>query len=231
MTLPKSIPPSPVFLTPGVCDTGPNDSAACTAGILKAIDDARKSEPLNAIPGGFSIAGFDKLTGAQQIFAIADIERTARGLQPIAAMTNQLDAIAETAAVHQDDPTTRLPLRLTHGGLATAFGSNWAEGTANALGANYFWMYDDGLNSPNISCTRSNTSACWAHRDNILFNYANGAYCPAGSKPTTYMGTAEVTSHVSSSPSIAEIFVNDCGAAPSDRNFTWQDVQKLVFGR
>jgi hypothetical protein len=30
---------------------------------------------------------------------------------------------------------------------------------------------------------------------------------------------------------MAEIFVNDCGATPSDRNFTWQDVQKLVFGR
>jgi len=232
LTLPKSIPPSPAFLVPGICGSrAPNDTAACTAAIVKATDDARKSEPLPAIPGAFNVMNFDKLTGPEQVFAITDIERTARGLQPIAALTNQLDAIAATGAAHQGDPTTRLPLRLTHGGLARAYGSNWSEGTANALGANYFWMYDDGLASPNRSCMTSNTTACWAHRKNILFNYANPAYCPPGSKPTTYMGAAEVTTHVTASPSIAEIVVNDCGAMPSDRNFTWPDVQKLVFGR
>ncbi|MGD0085471.1 MAG: hypothetical protein ABSD78_20150, partial [Acidimicrobiales bacterium] len=165
-----------------------------------------------------------KLTGPEQIFAIANIERTARGLPPILATTVQLDAMAESGATQQGDPSVKLPLRLTHGGLATAYGSNFAEGTANAMGADYYWMYDDGLNSPNTECTTHNTKACWGHRENVLFNYANTAYCPRGSKPTMYMGTAEVTSHVKWSPSITEIFVNDCGAMPSDRNF------KLVFG-
>ncbi|HKH88014.1 MAG TPA: hypothetical protein VKA05_04290, partial [Acidimicrobiales bacterium] len=95
MTLTRSIPPSPEFLVPGVCgDDVPTDTANCTTTVLKAIDDARKSEPLAAIPGAFNVTNFDKLTGPQQVFAITDIERTARGLLPIAALTNQLDAIA-----------------------------------------------------------------------------------------------------------------------------------------
>jgi hypothetical protein len=230
MTLSRSIPPSPQFLIPGVCgDDVANDTATCTETVLKAIDNARKAEPLPNIPGVFSITNFDKLTGPEQVFAITDIERTARGLAPIAALTDQLDAIAAYGASHQTDPSTRIPLRLTKGGLATAYGSNWAEGTADAIGSDYYWMYDDGLNSPNSSCTSRDTKPCWGHRENILFNYANGAYCPAGSKPTMYMGAAEVTSGVRWSPSITEIMVNDCGMMPNDRNFTWPDVQKLIF--
>jgi hypothetical protein len=230
MSLPRSIPPSPEFLVSGICGSDvPTDSATCTSAVLQAIDNARTSEPLPAIPRAFNITNFDKLTGPEQVFAITDIERTARGVAPIAALTNQLDSIAAYGAAHQTDPTTRLPLRLTKGGLATAYGSNFAEGTANAIGSDYYWMYDDGLYSPNAACTSRNTKPCWGHRENILFSYSNTAYCPAGSKPTMYMGAAEVTGGVKWSPSITEIFVNDCGMMPNDRNFTWPDVQKLIF--
>jgi hypothetical protein len=44
------------------------------------------------------------------------------------------------------------------------------------------------------------------------------------------MGVAEATSKVDFSPAITEIFVNDCGALPTDMVFTWPDVQRLVFG-
>jgi hypothetical protein len=91
-------------------------------------------------------------------------------------------------------------------------------------------MYDDGTNSPNSDCARASSPGCWGHRKNILANVANAAYCPAGSKISTLMGAAEVTSKVSYSPSIAEIFVNDCGSLPTNKVFTWPDVQKLVFG-
>ena len=231
MTLPKSIAPSPAFLVSGVCGTaGPTDTAVCTEAILKSIAAARKSEPLNAIPATFKVAAFDKLTDTEQIFAIADIERTARGLAPIEAITTQLDKIAASGATAQGDPATSLPLRLTGGGESTYYGSNWAEGTANALGADYYWMYDDGTNSPNGDCAKASDSGCWGHRENILANVGNANYCPAGSKVNTLMGAAEVTSKVRFSPSIAEIFVNDCGSLPTDQVFTWADVQKLVFG-
>jgi hypothetical protein len=231
MTLSKSIPPAPRFLVRGVCGvSGPVDTTSCTKTIVAAIDEARKSEPLNAIPPSFSVTAFNKLTNNEQIFAIADIERTARGLAPIAAITTQLDAIAASGASRQNDPSAHLPLRLTDGGIATAYGSNWAEGTANALGADYYWMYDDGPNSPNSVCHKAGEAGCWGHRENILFNYNNANYCPSGSKITTVMGVAEITTKVAYSPSIAEIFTNDCGALPRDAFFTWPDVQKLVFG-
>ena len=231
MTLPASIPPNPQFLTTTVCGVrGPSDSATCTATVVKAIDAARRVEPVGAIPSTFSVAAFDKLTYAEQAFAIADIERTGRGLPPIQGLTTQLNSIAATAAARQVDPATTLPLRLVGGGVATIYGSNWAEGTANALGADYYWMYDDGLNSPNIDCKRAGEAGCWGHRINVLRNYGAAAYCAPGSQIHLVMGAAEVTTSVSVSPSIAEIFTNDCGAAPT-MYFTWAEVLHLVFGR
>jgi len=229
-TLPKSIPPNPDFTSSGVCGGGANDSAACTTAIVKAIDNARASEPVLGIPGSFNVAAFDKLTPAEQVFAVADIERTARGLAPMAGMTAQLDAIAQSGAANQTDPSTTLPLQLSTGGQATAWGSNWAEGTANGLGADYYWMYDDGLNSPNVDCTQSNQQGCWGHRKNIVSDWESPGYCSPGSSVNVLMGAAEVTRNVTYSPSITEFFVNDCGRLPTDMVFTWADVQTLVFG-
>lgn len=230
MTLAKSIPPSPAFLTPSVCGvSGPNDSTACNSAVLKAVNDARKFEPVAALAGSFSLAAFDHLNADQQIFAIADIERTARGLAPIAGLTAQLNSIALQAAANQGDPSASLPLKLTGGGVAYIYGANFAEGTASPFGANYYWMYDDGLHSPNAECTTSSQSSCWGHRKNILGDYSSTKYCPSGSAIHMVMGAADVTHGVIFSPAITEIFVNDCGALPT-LDFTWQDVQKLVFG-
>lgn len=230
LSLPRSIPPHPAFLTPTVCGYArPNDSAHCNATIIKAIDNARKTEPLGGFPKTFSLAAFGRLSPGEQIFAIADIERIARGLPPMTGLTPQLDAIALSGAVHQTDPSVNAPLKLNKGGgTATAWGSNWAGGTANALGADYYWMYDDGLNSPNSACTKSNESACWGHRKNILWNWSNPAYCAAG-PINLLMGVAEVKVKVSVPPSIAEVFVNDCGPLPKNVLVTWAQVQALIF--
>lgn len=231
MTLPHSVAPAPVFQASGVCGpVGANNSTTCSAMVVKAIDAARKVEPINAIGSNFNLAAFNKLSFAEQLFAIADIERTARGLAPIEGLTTQLDTLASQGAAGQRDPAASLPLSLSGGGFATYYGSNWAEGTANALGADYYWMYDDGTNSPNVACRRAGEAGCWGHRENVLGNYTNTNYCPAGMAINTVMGTAEITSKVAVTPSIAEIFVNDCGKAPT-MYFTWPDVQKLVFGR
>jgi hypothetical protein len=231
MSLPRSIAPHPVFLRRGVCGASrANDTAACNGAILRAIDRARRSEPLGRLPATFDLAAFDRLSGAEQMFAIADIERTARGLPPMAGMTAQLDAMATTSAVEQIDPSISLPLHLRKGGTATTYGSNFAEGTANALGADYFWMYDDGLHSPNPTCTKSKRTGCWAHRKNVLDDYESSALCPPGSSVHLLMGAAVVTSRVMFSPAVTEIFVNDCGALPSGVVFTWSDVERLVFG-
>jgi hypothetical protein len=230
MTLPRSIAPSPRFMVPGVCGTsGPNNSQTCSATVIKAIDDARKSEPLDRITPRFNLAAFDRLSLPEQIFAIVNIERTARRLAPIAGLTSQLNAIAAAGARSQTDPTVSLPLQLAGGGESTTFASNMAEGTANALGADYFWMYDDGPNSPNADCQRAGDAGCWGHRKNILNNYASPSLCPAGWHTTAVMGASEIKTGVGFSPSITEIFVNACGGTPK-LSFTWADVQKLVFG-
>jgi hypothetical protein len=226
----KSIPPNPNFMTPAMCGyggSGPNDTATCNAAIVRALDNARATLGMGGLPGNFSPGGFDALSAPEQIFAIADIERTARGLPPIAGLTAQLNAVALSGAQRSQDPSTNLPLPLSGGGQATDYGSNFAEGTANAMGANYFWMYDDGPGSPNADCTPSNQSGCWGHRDNILGDYTSN--CSAGSEVNAVMGAAEVTSGVAYEPGIAEIFTNDCGPLAA-MDFTWGDVQRQVFG-
>ncbi len=232
MKLTRSVPPDPLFLVPGVCGVAvANQGIKCITTIIQAIDAARKTEPLPGLPSSFSITAFQKLTFAEQIFAVADIERTARGLAPIEALTSQLNAIAVTAAVDQTDPELPLPFGLHGGGSATTYGSNWAEGATNALGADYYWMYDDGTDSPNSVCQKSSDPGCWGHRENVLWPWKSRSYCPAGSLVNTVMGAGQVAVNVNRPPSIVEIFVNDCGKMPSDVIFTWQDVRTLVFGR
>lgn len=230
LTLSKSIAPSPRFLVANVCGTsGPSNTTACLETIIKAIDNARRTEPVHAVRTTFNVTAFEKLTYAEQLFVIADMERTARGIAPIAGLTTQLNSLASAAASGQRDPAAALPLRLNGGGVATYYGSNWAEGTANALGADYYWMYDDGPNSPNADCPRAGAPGCWGHRENVLGAYANTAFCPSGDKVTTVMGAAEVTSKIAFSPSIAEIFTNSCGSSPT-MYFTWTQAQRLVLG-
>jgi hypothetical protein len=230
MKLPKSISPNPVFLTTNVCGVDvASDSATCNAAILKAIDNARTTEPVAAVPGNFSLSAFDALSDDQQIFAITDIERVDRKLAPIPGLTSQLDVDALNAAENQEDPSVSLPLALAGGGHATLYRSNFAEGTANGMGADYYWMYDDGLDSPNADCTQQNQSGCWAHRDNILWGYRKAEYCAAGSEVNMVMGAAEVTSGTTFAPAVAELFVNDCGALPT-MDYTWSDVEHELFG-
>ncbi len=232
MALPRSIQPRPVFLARGVCGVlVANETTSCDRAILKALNAARRSEPLAAISGSFSLAAYAALTPAEQIFAIADIERTSRGLPAMTGLTTQLDAMAAAGVRDQIDPRIELPLRLAGGGMATTFGSNFAEGTANAIGADYFWMYDDGAGSPNASCTSHSRELCWAHRRNILGDYESPRYCAPGAEDHVLMGAAEATSGVALSPAVSEVFVNDCGPLPSDLVFTWSDVLRRVFSQ
>ena len=78
---PKNLPPSPDFYSwcaPGTLD----DTVACNAKILLAIDNARASEPIG--PLHFSLQRFLRLSVAEQLFTIADMERVSRGEPPLA---------------------------------------------------------------------------------------------------------------------------------------------------
>ncbi len=112
-----------------------NDTAACNAVILQAIANARKVlEHMGAL--GFKMSAYLKLTQPEQLFVVADVERTALGLAPIEGMTAQLDDLAEKGAIAGEDPSLpSTPFHLKGGGVAILSGSNWAGQNENALGS------------------------------------------------------------------------------------------------
>jgi hypothetical protein len=172
-----NIPPSPDFLS--ACYPH-NTGSVCMSRIRQATNTARATEGL----GPMSLPrGFTALSPAEQLFVITDIERVDRGLPPFVGLVDTFDADAMNGARANTDPgpTTEPPgLRIV------AWGSNWAE-NGNPLGSNYFWMYDDGVNSGNIDCTTAGQSGCWGHRQNIL-SLANYQQQFGG---TLLMGAAE----------------------------------------
>lgn len=221
---PKNIPPNPNYLR--YCKSAAlDDSTTCANKALAAIDNARRSEPLGALH--FNLAHFLHLTVSEQLFAIADLERTSRGLAPVQAITRQLDSVAMTGAKNNSDPM--LTSGTLYGGARVfAWGSNWAGGTENALGSDDGWMYDDGPGGPNLACTSPHASGCWGHRTNILGRYGEElGSCPTA-KRHVVMGAAYTTTSSPFRTSFTQIFVSACGSTPTGEVFTWAQAKKAL---
>lgn len=154
--------------------------ANCDLEVVSAIDAARASEDVGpmTLP-----VGYDLMAPAEQILVVSNLERTDRGLAPVAGLSSSLDTLAQQGAQNHTDPPFPNPFYGTSGG------SNWAS-TSSALFADFLFMYDDGPGPGgiNIDCTTSNPSGCWGHRDNILSNFDEpllmGAATVAGSSLT-----------------------------------------------
>ncbi|MGD0312693.1 MAG: hypothetical protein ABSC90_09540 [Acidimicrobiales bacterium] len=204
---PANVPPSPNFLSSCYPHT---TSASCTALVIEATTNARAAEGLGpmALPQNFA-----SLSPAQQMFVITDIERVDRGLPPFVGLVGTLDTDALAGAEANEDPTaTQVP----PGAHIIAWASNWAE-NANPLGSNYFWMYDDGLNSGNIDCTTTDQSGCWGHRENIL-SLSNYQQQYGG---TLLMGAGEAYGTTGTGwESDAELLVLASGTLPP-LSYTW----------
>ncbi|MGO9853792.1 MAG: hypothetical protein ACLPYY_01945 [Acidimicrobiales bacterium] len=142
---------------------------------MQAIDKARTVLESLA-PVSFNRSTFDGLTVPEQMFVIADVERVDRGLPPMTGLTAQLDKGAQTGAVRGTDPGLTAAT-LVGGARIVAVGANWAGGTTNPLGSDYYWMYDDGYHSANGDCPTPGSPGCWGHRDNILGTYASAHIC------------------------------------------------------
>jgi hypothetical protein len=150
------------------------------------------------------------LTAGEQLFVATNLERTARGLSPLSGMASALDAAAAQVAQANGDPVP------PPGFAWTKWGSNWAGQLGNPLEAVYFWMYDDGPGSANVSCVASNPGGCWQHRHTILLSLAC-APCVSG----TAMGTS-----AQGTTSITEILVDSQGSPALD--FTWAQEQPYL---
>jgi len=149
----QSAPPSSEF--DSSCFGSSYSAASCDQAALSDIDNALAGEgygPLS-LPSDYS-----SLSMAGQLIAVANAERTVRGL-PAMPENSQLDSRAFQGAQAGADPT---------GPSGYAWGSNLAMGYPTSLSADYVWMYDDGTNSPNVDCQSAGSSGCWGHRHNIL---------------------------------------------------------------
>ena len=183
--------------------------------VLTAIDAARHGEE-GLGPLRFDVARFDRLSVPEQVFVVTDLERTTRGLYPAVALTRRLDAIANSAARRDQDPTDP----------AQGYSSIWSSAPASlgqyAFFADFGWMYDDGPPPQyifrNVDCARRGESGCWGHRDNILSNPLRGwAGCP--SELVSGAGYARATPD---GPSLTEIFEVACAGSRIGAVFTWR---------
>jgi hypothetical protein len=200
---PGNIAPSPNFLNTCAGNVYV-DTPACVNDAVQAITNARRQEGL---PGMVLPSNWAQLSPEQQLFASTNLERTARGLPPLAGMATALDQSSESAAVQNTDPSPPPGFRWS------TWGGNWAGAVGNPLEAVYFWMYDDGPGSYNIDCTPSNSSGCWGHRNNMLLSmHCQPCLMGTGFNATAYRGN----------PSWTELLVDSSGASALD--FTWGQV-------
>lgn len=200
---PANLAPTPDFMSSGACaDLNGTWSCAnpcvsgqlkfpaftedpeCTAYVLAAIDAARKAEHVGPmiLPTDWS-----QLNVTEQLFVLADLERTARGLPAYLGINGRLSHEAEEAARHDRDPSLApgFPVGVDLEGY-DGMGSTWSSGFS-ALVADYFWMYDDGWGGSrahtfNLACSSATSAGCWAHRDELLgydprFNPGVGLWC------------------------------------------------------
>ena len=152
--------PQPNFIR--ICaPSGLDSSPRCLAAVLAAVNHARALEGVRpmVLPPGFG-----SMPVAEQIFVAVNLERVDRGLPPFAGMTTALDANAADGAAAANDPPDPGRSYLISDG-------EWAGGSANGLDAVYGWMYDDGVDSGNLDCTRAGQSGCWGHRHGILDDF------------------------------------------------------------
>ena len=209
----ESLAPSPNFTDDSKCAFSVVDnSTGCNTDVVSAINNARSV--LESMPAlSLNLSAYEAMTVPEQLFVVANLERTARGLPAISGITTQLDTTAQAGANGNTDPILSAST-LTGGANISGWVSLWAGGTSNALGSDYYWMYDDGPNSPNGYCTVSGESGCWGHRNGILSTLSS---CEQ------YMGTG-----YTSTSSFAEIFVGACGPVPTDVIFTWAQAEALL---
>jgi len=111
------------------------------------------------------------LTGPEQMFVWANLERTSRGEAAIPNLVNTYDAAVETGLADDADPSlSNLP------GEAASISAGAYPNVASAM---YAWLYDDGFGGASGECTVPDAPGCWGHRDTILADAAT-----LGSNPT-----------------------------------------------
>ena len=181
---------SPSFLqacttTPGTID----NSGGCIGAVLDAIDQARAAEGIGpmTLPGSYPA-----MAPEAQLLAIVNRERADRGLATLAGTTGDLDSVAQGGADTLTDPAVSAPPYADGRWQGT---STEANALTQALGADYYWMYQDGWGGSqsatfNIDCTSATAPGCWSHRRALLVAFDPGLTLSMGAavNPTAAQG-------------------------------------------
>jgi hypothetical protein len=195
-------------------------SPVCTTFVLRAINRARK---LEGVAPMVLPTNYQRLSVPEQLFVLADLERTARGLPPYLGLNPALTREAQRSAERKGDPSLApgFAVGVDRQGY-DGMGGAWSSGFS-ALVVDYFWMYDDGwagsaTDTFNSACTSAGASACWAHRDELLgydprFNPGVGLRCR-----TCEMGTGFTLAGPASS--FVDLIELPAGRAPTT-TFSW----------
>lgn len=206
------------------CGAGDN-SSTCNQLAVSAIGQARRT--LEKMGGmAFSLPAYQRLTPAQQLFVVVNLERTERGLAPATALSESLSKIAQAGAQAGRDPEMgSVPRRLPGGGRTAYAGSTWSGGWINALGADYAWMYDDGPGGSNLACRTASSRLCWGHRDILLTSFG---YASCHGQGELAVGTGHAGQAAGYAESDTVLMTGVCGPAPADAVFTWTKAKKLL---
>lgn len=200
-----------------------HDSRRCQDAMIYFLDraHARMGLPPYRLP-----ADFLSLSGAQQIFVLANLDRLAYGLAPIAGLNTRLDKIAREGIAVGDDPRMKpspaFPQQNDYG-----WTSNWAGGEAVLLNAYYDWMYDDGWGSFNLACTSPHAALCWGHRQDILWAPVEPPETPL----QISMGAATEASHEGAFGYYTLIILATDTAISPRYFYTWEEAEQDGAGQ
>ena len=161
----RNLPPHPDYTQP-CSPSGLDNSAVCLGVTLQAVDAARAIEGIGPLR---LPADFGRLSASQQLFIAVDAERVDRGLAPFTEETAPLNALASAGAAAAALPAD--PSR--------AYDVEWIGAVANALDADYSWVYNDGPGTSGCA------PDCWADRHLVLGRFPPGILVMgAGLAPT-----------------------------------------------
>ncbi len=198
----SNLSPQPDFNT--ICGIQPNESATCSAAALSALNRAQELEgvaPIN-LPTNYPL-----LSPAAQLFVLVNLERSSRGLAVFSGMSPTLNAISQQGAAQGQDPTWN---QYTY-----PWASNYGYGLPNAIAMVYGWMYEDGLGSPNVSCSVETPGGCWQHRNNILQDFG-------ANSPSMGAGYVVLNSNVASYAILESSYVS------ATYTLTWAEEVQLI---
>lgn len=213
LRLRHNIAPNPNYIV--ACVDGGPMSRKCVSQTVRAINAARALEGTRKLR---LPRNYRRLTVAEQVFVVIDLERVDRGIRPIEGMVASMNRSATLFAQLEIDPHPVTFLLQSLG--VHRYRSLYAR-DYGALAADYEWMYDDGYSPTgrtNIVCPYRGAPGCWSHRTAILDRF-NGL-------PLLMAGTGGAKG-AGGTNTVTAIMTGGYGSAP---RFTYRWSQALAHG-